>query len=89
MGFFRFREDTAWRLAEIVAGYVEGDRSNQPHEEAVRDLLLKGSHAFDVADVTGMPWIEIDFPGDIARAQDQILPRIQLTELGPPIAPAI
>jgi choline kinase len=89
VGFFRFREDTAWRLAEIVAGYVEGDRSNQPHEEAVRDLLLEGSHAFDVADVTGMPWIEIDFPGDIARAQDQILSRIQLTELGPLIAPVI
>jgi choline kinase len=83
VGFFRFREDTTRRLAEIVAGYVEGGRSNLPHEEAVRDLLLEASHAFDVADVTGMPWMEIDFPGDIARARDQILPRIQLTEAGP------
>jgi len=77
VGFFRFREDAARRFAAIVAGYVEGGRSHLPHEEAVRDLLLEGSHAFDVADVTGMPWIEIDFPGDIARARDQILPRIQ------------
>jgi len=89
VGFFRFREDTARRLAEIVAGYVEGGRSNLPHEEAVRDLLLEASHAFDVVDVTGIPWLEIDFPGDIARARDQILPRIHLTELSPVIGTGV
>jgi choline kinase len=79
VGFFPFREDTASRLAEIVAGYIANGRWDLPHEEAVRDLLLETSHAFDVADVTGMPWLEIDFPGDIARAHDQVLPRIQLS----------
>jgi len=29
--------------------------------------------------VGGQPWIEIDFPGDVARAEREILPRI--TEL--------
>ncbi|WP_029043562.1 MULTISPECIES: phosphocholine cytidylyltransferase family protein [Cupriavidus] len=77
VGFFRFQEQTARRLAEIVKGYVDGGRANMPHEEAVRDLLLEGGHVFDTADVSGAPWIEIDFPGDVARARDEVLPELQ------------
>lgn len=76
VGFFRFREETARRLAQIVAGYVASGRQNMPHEEAVRDLLLEGGRHYDVADVTGLPWIEIDFPGDVARAETEVLPRL-------------
>lgn len=76
VGFFRFCESTARRLAEIVAAYVASGRQNMPHEEAVRDLLLEGGRHYDVADVTGLPWIEIDFPGDIARAESEVLPRL-------------
>ncbi|MGF6775360.1 NTP transferase domain-containing protein [Paraburkholderia sp. GAS334] len=79
VGFFRFHEDTARRFAEIVAGYIDTGRSNMPHEEAVRDLLLEGNHPFDIADVTGAPWIEIDFPNDVARAGNEVLPRLQRT----------
>jgi choline kinase len=77
VGFFRFREETAQRFAQIVAGYVDSDRANMPHEEAVRDLLLERSQVFDTADVTGAPWIEIDFPNDVARASAEILPQLQ------------
>ncbi len=77
VGFFRFRAATASRLAAIVASYVDGGRSRLPHEEAIRDLLLERSAVFDVADVTGSPWIEIDFPGDIARAHNEVLPSMQ------------
>lgn len=76
VGFFRFRQDTARRLVEIVAGYVSSGRAHMPHEEAVRDLLLEGGRRYDVADVTGLPWIEIDFPGDVARAEHDVLPRL-------------
>jgi choline kinase len=77
VGFFRFRQETAQRFAQIVAGYVDSDRANMPHEEAVRDLLLERSQVFDTADVTGSPWIEIDFPNDVARASTEILPQLQ------------
>jgi choline kinase len=76
VGFFRFREDTARRLAQIVASYVDSGRSNMPHEEAVRDLLLEGGRAFDIADVTGLSWIEIDFPNDVLRATNEVLPKL-------------
>ena len=77
VGFFRLSEAGAARLAIIVAGYVQGGRADQPHEEALRDLLREASQVFEVADVTGMPWIEIDFPADVERARREILPRLQ------------
>jgi len=77
VGFFRFDPAGARRLAAIVAGYIAGDRANMPHEEAVRDLLLEGSQIFEVSDVTGCPWIEIDFPNDVTRAADEVLPQLQ------------
>jgi choline kinase len=76
LGFFRFSERGARRLAAIVADYAASGRGHMPHEEAVRDLLLERSQPFEVADVTGAPWIEIDFPADVERAAREILPRI-------------
>ncbi|HEY3654902.1 MAG TPA: phosphocholine cytidylyltransferase family protein [Steroidobacteraceae bacterium] len=77
VGFFRFHEAGARRLADLVAGYIAQDRGHMPHEEAVRDLLRERSHVVEVADVTGAPWIEIDFPNDVTRAGQEILPLLQ------------
>jgi choline kinase len=77
VGFFRFDNAGARRLAAIVSDYVGSGRSNLPHEEAVRDLFREGSQAVEVADVTGAPWIEIDFPNDVARAEHEVLPQLR------------
>lgn len=77
VGFFRFDEAGARRLALLVAGYVDSGRAHMPHEEAVRDLVQERSQVLEVADVTGLPWIEIDFPGDVARAAREVLPQLQ------------
>jgi choline kinase len=76
VGFFRFSERSARRLAAIVADYVGSGRAGLPHEEAVRDLLRESSHPFEIADITGIPWIEIDFPPDVERAAREILPQL-------------
>jgi choline kinase len=80
VGFFRFDEAGARRLAAIVSDYVASGRANMPHEEAVRDLLREGRHVVEVADVTGAPWIEIDFPSDVARAAQEVLPQLAALE---------
>jgi choline kinase len=77
VGFFRFDERAARRLAAIVADYVDSERSHLPHEEAVRDLILERSQVLEVTDVTGSPWIEIDFPLDVKRAEQEVLPQLQ------------
>ena len=76
VGFFRFDEVAARRLAAIVTGYADSGRGHMPHEEAVRDLLQERSQTFEVADVTGSPWIEIDFPNDVVRAAHEVLPQL-------------
>jgi choline kinase len=78
VGFFRLDEPAACRLAQLVAGYIERSGADLPHEEAVRDLLLEGSHCFEVIDITGVPWIEIDFAADVLRAEHEVLPRLQV-----------
>ncbi len=77
VGFFRFSPETASRLAAIVAGYVESGRCGEMYEEAIRDLLrAMPAGTFGIEDVTGLPWIEIDFPRDVARAETEVLPRL-------------
>ncbi|MGH8261110.1 MAG: NTP transferase domain-containing protein [Steroidobacteraceae bacterium] len=77
VGFFRLDESGARRLAAIVADYVGSSRAHLPHEEAVRDLLRERSQIVEVGDATGAPWIEIDFPADVARATDEVLPQLE------------
>ena len=76
VGFFRFDEAGARRFAAIVADYAHSGRGNLPHEEAVRDFLLERTQRTEVADVTGLAWIEIDFPADVERAEREILPEV-------------
>jgi choline kinase len=76
VGFFRFDPAAARRLATLVGGYVNSGRSSLPHEEAIRDMLLERSQIIDVTDVSGLGWIEIDFPNDITRAALAVLPKL-------------
>jgi choline kinase len=77
VGFFRFDQAGARRLATLVAGYVARDCAQMPHEEAVRDLIQERSQIFEVTDVTGAPWIEIDFAADVVRAAGEVVPELQ------------
>jgi choline kinase len=75
VGFFRFSPSSAKELAALSGSYVAAGRSDEPYEEAVRDLLLRGpAERFGIEDVTGLPWVEIDFPEDVERAEHEILP---------------
>jgi choline kinase len=76
IGFFRLDERAAQRLADLVADYVDSGRANLPHEETLRDLILERSQVFQIVDVTGAPWVEIDFPADIERAARDVLPQL-------------
>lgn len=74
VGFFRFESAIARRLATRTEYYVAAGRHEEPYEEAIRDLLLETRSAFGYEDITGLPWIEIDFPEDMKRAENEILP---------------
>jgi choline kinase len=81
VGFFRFDQPASRRLAALVAGYVESGRTQMPHEEAVRDLLMERTQRIEAADITGLPWIEIDYAEDVVRATNEVLPQLQRLSL--------
>src|SRR5215468_7011945 len=65
VGFFCFTEAIARVLAARCGEYVAAGRLDEPYEEAIRALLLEQPGEFRVEDITGLPWIEIDFPDDV------------------------
>lgn len=79
VGFFRFAPEMAGKLADRAQFYIDNDRHEEPYEEVIRDLLLTEKQAFAFEDITGLPWIEIDYPEDIAEA-DRILTSINSTQ---------
>ncbi len=77
VGFFRFSQAIGHRLGAAAAAYISaGDREHW-YERAIRDLLLESPDEFGFEDVTGLPWLEIDYPEDVARAEAEILPRLE------------
>jgi choline kinase len=77
VGFFKFNGDIAAEISRICAGYNAEGLSGAPHEEALRDVLLASPSEFSCEDVSGLPWLEVDFPEDMERAIKQVLPAIQ------------
>ena len=78
VGFFRFGPVCAATIAEECARFETEGLGDAPHEEVLRNVLLADPGSFGFEDVSGMPWIEIDFPEDVARASDEILPAIRV-----------
>jgi choline kinase len=77
VGFFRFSAESAAELAQRVEEYVAAGRTNLEYEEAIRDMVLaRGGEGFGFEDVTGLPWVEIDFPEDVQRAEAVVLPHL-------------
>lgn len=76
-GFFRMSGAVAARLAAALERFAAEGRTGEPYEEAVREILLDvPGETIGAVDITGIPWIEIDFPEDVSRAETEILPRI-------------
>lgn len=78
VGFFRFGPECAATIAEECARFENEGLGDAPHEEALRNVLLRDPGSFGFEDVTGLPWIEIDFPEDVIRAEQAVLPAIRM-----------
>ena len=77
VGFFRFSPDMADKLAVRTEALVMSGFRDVWYERAIRDLVLAEPDEFGWEEVTGLPWLEIDFREDIARAEMEILPRLE------------
>ncbi len=82
VGFFRLSAPIGAALLAGAAEYVATGRHDQEYEEPLRDLILASApDVFGYEDITGLPWAEIDFPLDVARARKKVVPRLsEMTE---------
>lgn len=78
VGFFRFSPAAARELAGRAADYVgDGAQRLMEYEETIRDMILASPPgAFGFEDITGLPWVEMDFPEDVRYARDVVFPRL-------------
>ncbi|MEE4216649.1 MAG: phosphocholine cytidylyltransferase family protein [Xanthomonadales bacterium] len=82
VGFFKFGKKAAECINNECARFEVEGLADTPHEEAVRNALLSCPLAFGYEDVSGLPWIEIDFPEDVVKAVEQTLPAIHADHPG-------
>jgi choline kinase len=78
VGFFKLSASAARALATAAQRCVEQGRRGEEYEEALREILLQDrSLHFGFEEVSDLPWIEIDFPGDVQRAEAEIFPSLR------------
>jgi choline kinase len=74
VGFFKCGPAAVPELVGLLRSVIDGGTGVEEYEDAFH--LLVGRHPVGWADVTGLPWTEIDFAEDLRRAADQVLPRV-------------
>jgi choline kinase len=78
VGFFRFDAGVASDVVARCRYHRDNGERALWYEESIRDVLLdRPSGSFGYEDVTGLAWIEIDFPDDVRRAEVEILPQVE------------
>lgn len=75
IGFFKIASDDLPLLMEETQARVGGSDVRDSYDDVLRAMVLAGR--FGHEDVTGIPWTEIDFPDDLSRARDEVLPQIE------------
>ncbi len=81
VGFFKLSAEVARNVILQTELYIRQGRRDAPYEETIRDVLLTSpAGTFSYEDISGMPWIEIDFAVDIEKANAEIMPRILKAE---------
>tara|TARA_B100000315_G_scaffold185427_1_gene174569 strand:- start:15172 stop:15924 length:753 start_codon:yes stop_codon:yes gene_type:complete len=77
-GFVKWSPAAARHIADFIDHKINQGSIDLIYEEAFRDYMLSPKVAqIDCLDITGLPWIEIDFPEDLERAHDEILPALK------------
>ena len=77
-GFMKVSAETGPLIAASLENYIEGGQLMATYEEAIRDVIVGGPQgAFGIVDISGLDWVEIDFPDDLERARAVILPKLK------------
>ena len=74
IGFFKIAPVDFPLLIKETRARSRGSSCTGSYDDVLRTLVLAGRFGYE--DVTGLPWIEIDFPADVIQARKQLVPAI-------------
>jgi choline kinase len=74
IGFFKCGAEAGPELVGLLERVIMESDGRSEYEDALH-LLVQRRHV-GWADVTGLPWTEIDFAEDLRRARDEVLPQV-------------
>lgn len=75
IGFFKIdAADLPLLIQETKARFTDPGRKDS-YDDILRVLVQQGR--FGAVDVTGVPWTEIDFPGDLEYAENVVFPALE------------
>ena len=74
VGFFKSGTEAGPQFVRYLEKVIEDGRGMNEYEDALH--MLVSSHHVGWADVTGLPWTEIDFAEDLRRAETDVLPHV-------------
>ncbi|MBI3073342.1 MAG: phosphocholine cytidylyltransferase family protein [Deltaproteobacteria bacterium] len=75
VGFLKLNPKTGAAFATTIAEFVAAGKTKLEYENALDEFLK--AHEVGYEEVAGLPWTEIDFVQDIAKAERDVLPRIE------------
>jgi len=76
-GFLKMSPEIAAKIADAAERHAGAEDMIPSYEPAMCDVLTtEPVGTFGVEDITGIPWIEIDFPDDLIRAEEIIYPKV-------------
>lgn len=80
VGVLRLSTEAAEILRGILEEFIETGKDSLEYEEAFRELA--GEVPIGVVEMGDLPWVEIDSQQDLARARNEILPRVDSLDRG-------
>ena len=75
VGFFKIGPSDLPMLIAETRARIAGSDVRDSYDDVLRAMVRADRFGFE--DVTGLPWTEIDFPDDLSRARDEVLPQIE------------
>jgi choline kinase len=80
VGMLRLSAEAAEILRGILEEFIETGKDSLEYEDAFRELA--GEVPISVVEVGDLPWVGVDFPHDLARAREEILPKVERADRG-------
>jgi choline kinase len=74
IGFFKIAPTDFPLLVKETQARSRGSICIDSYDDVLRTLVVDGRFGYE--DVTGLPWIEIDFPSDVIHARARLVPAI-------------